>query len=30
MEVEEGAWLIIGKIFDREYLARKVDGGTMP
>jgi hypothetical protein len=29
-EVEEGARLIVGKISDREYLARKVDGGSMP
>jgi hypothetical protein len=29
-EVEEGARLIVGKIFDREYLAQKVAGGTMP
>jgi hypothetical protein len=29
-KVEEGAQLIIGKISDREYLARKVDRGTMP
>jgi hypothetical protein len=28
--VEEGAWHIVGKISDREYLARKVAGGMMP
>jgi hypothetical protein len=30
VEVEEGVRLIVGKIFDREYLAWKVDGGSMP
>jgi hypothetical protein len=29
-EVEAGARLIIGKISNREYLAQKIDGGTMP
>jgi hypothetical protein len=28
--VEEDAWHIVGKISDREYLARKVAGGMMP
>jgi hypothetical protein len=29
-EVEEGVRLIVGKISDRQYLAWKVDGGSMP
>jgi hypothetical protein len=28
--VEDGAWEIVGKIIDREYLAWKATGGTMP